>query len=63
MRVNNLQQAYDAYWEAHSSREEQAAYHEILLFGGKDGYPSDSRWRVSLARWLRQLACLIESDG
>jgi hypothetical protein len=61
MRVYGLKEAYDNYWNAHSSREEQAAYNEIKLFGGKDGYASERRrfltWCV---RKLRQIAYRIE---
>lgn len=60
--VSDLESALDAYWDAYgSSRAGQAAYHEILLFGGKDGYPpTESRWRLALARWLRLLALKVE---
>ena len=58
--VTNLREAVDAYWNSHSRREEQAAYHEILLFGGPDGYPDASAWRCSVTRWLRRLALWIE---
>lgn len=61
MRVWNLQTALDAYWGAKSSREEQAAYHEIILFGGKDGYGADD-WRSATARLLRRLALWIEGE-
>lgn len=56
--MQKLQTAYSTYWSARTPREEQMAYHEILLFGGKDGYRSG--WRTVLARWLRLLALKIE---
>lgn len=58
--VTNLQQAYDAYWASTNRREHQAAYHEILLFGGKDGYCSG--WRSVLARWLRMAALWLDRN-
>lgn len=58
--VTDLGSAYDAYWTAHNRREDQAAYHEILLFGGRDGWAGDSKWRAALARWARRFACWIE---
>jgi hypothetical protein len=60
--VTDLKSALDAYWGAKSRREEQAAYHEILLFGGRDGYPINNWWRPSVARWLRRLALWVEKD-
>jgi hypothetical protein len=60
--VTNLQQALDAYWNAHSRREEQAAYHEMLLFGGSDGYAPDGIMRPWIARTLRRLACWVEAE-
>jgi len=60
VRQYNLNDAIKAYWSATNAREEQAAYHEMLLFGGKDGYPISSQWRIFLARKLRQLAIFIE---
>ena len=58
--VGNLDQALDAYWNAHSHREDQAAYHEILLFGGPDGYPNHGPFRTGVIRFLRRLALWIE---
>ena len=58
MNVHDLPSAYEAYWAAKNRREHQAACHEILLFGGVDGYRSG--WRMVVARWLRKLALLIE---
>lgn len=58
--VTDLDSAYDAYWTAHNRREDQAAYHEILLFGGRDGWAGDSKWRAALARWARRFACWVE---
>ena len=55
-----LKQATDAYWAAQTPREQQAAYHEMLLFGGKDGFGSGG-WREFLARWLRKVALKIET--
>jgi hypothetical protein len=60
--VNDLDSALEAYWAASSHREDQAAYHEILLFGGVDGYPSHGRFRTSVIRWLRRLALWIEKE-
>ena len=60
--VTNLQQAIDAYWLAQSRRDEQAAYHEILLFGGKDGYPHGPRWRIVIVRTLRRIAAYLDGD-
>ncbi len=60
MRVHNLKTALDAYWSAKNSREDQAAYHEILLFGGHDGYPSHGPFRTGVIRWLRKLALWLE---
>ncbi len=57
--VSTLAAAYDAYWSAKTKREEQAAYHEILLFGGSDGYGAGG-WRSKCAQLLRQLACWID---
>ena len=62
MWVTNLHQAYDAYWNAHSRRDEQAAYHEILLFGGTNGYGTDRVVRPWIARTLRRLACWVEAE-
>jgi hypothetical protein len=56
----HLKRALDAYWGAKSRREEQAAYHEILLFGGPDGYPVASPWRCWVARQLRKVALWVE---
>jgi hypothetical protein len=60
--VTDLASAYDAYWNSHSRREDQAAYHEILLFGGIDGYASGPKWRTVLVRMLRRLAHWIEAS-
>jgi hypothetical protein len=57
--AEQLDMAFQRYWSAKSAREEQAAYHEILLFGGKDSYSLDG-WRTALARLLRRAACFIE---
>lgn len=62
MLVHNLDTATKAYWGAHSRREEQAAYHEILLFGGRDGYPAAPPWRCAIARMLRRLALRLDKD-
>jgi hypothetical protein len=59
MTVNNLHSAVEAYWGAHSGREEQAAYHEILLYGGIDGYGAGG-WRGWLAALLRRLALRVD---
>jgi hypothetical protein len=58
--VQDLRSALRAYWDAQSMREDQAAYHEILLFGGRDGW-KDKSWRTVVARWLRCAALRIES--
>lgn len=58
--VGNLSEALDAYWNANSPRENQAAYHEILLFGGMDGYPNYGPIRTLFARWLRKLALRVD---
>ncbi len=60
MSVDDLSTALDAYWSAHSRREEQAAYHEILLFGGPDGYRLSPKPAVWIVRRLRMLAYWIE---
>ena len=60
--VTNLRQAYNAYWNAQNHRESQAAYHEILLFGGKDGYPHGSEFRSWIVRCLRRLAYWIDEE-
>lgn len=57
--VLDLRTALDAYWAADSFREFQSAYHEILLFGGKDGY-SNFGWRGYVARMLRRAALWFE---
>ncbi len=50
--------AFAAYWSAQTRREQQAAYHEVLLFGGRDGYREG--WRYAVVRWLRRVALVIE---
>lgn len=60
----NLNRAYDSYWASKSHREQQMAYHEILLFGGNDGYPSCNKWRLMAAKYLRRMALWVEErDG
>jgi hypothetical protein len=59
--VHDLRSALNAYWGAVTPREDQAAYHEILLFGGNDGW-RDRGWRTTLARWLRCLALRVETE-
>jgi hypothetical protein len=59
--VTDLASAYDAYWGSRSPREDQAAYHEILLFGGRDGWAPDPKWRAALARWARRFAGWVEA--
>lgn len=56
--VQRLSEAVAAYWAAKTPRECEAAYHEMLLFGGVDGYRFG--WRVAVARWLRRAALWIE---
>jgi len=58
--VHDLDTALAAYWSATSRREDQAAYHEILLFGGPDGYPNHGPKRTAIIRWLRKLALWLE---
>ena len=58
--VHDLDSALDAYWSAKSHREDQAAYHEILLFGGKDGFPNHGPFRTWVIRSFRRLALWIE---
>ncbi len=65
MNVTNLNSALHAYWNAKNGREDQAAYHEILLFGGPDGWHQvaargGSTWRGIIARALRRAALWIE---
>lgn len=59
--VFNLDTACQAYWNSHSWRENQAAYHEMLLFGARDGW-YDAGWRLTAARVLRRLALWIEGS-
>jgi len=54
--VHDLETAIKAYWAAKSRREEQAAYHEILLFGGIDGYTSHGQIRSWIIRALRRIS-------
>ncbi len=58
--VTDRRSAYDAYWAANSSREQQAAYHEILLFGGRDGYCLEPKLAVLVVRVLRRMSYWIE---
>jgi len=60
--VCDLDTALRAYWSATSHREDQAAYHEILLFGGPNGYPSHGPIRERIIRWLRRLACRLARE-
>lgn len=60
--VTDLKSAHTAYGAAMTRREEQAAYHEILLYGGEDGYPDGPQWRAAFARWARRFACWIEKE-
>jgi hypothetical protein len=59
--VTNLKQACDAYLSAKSARERQAAFHEMLLFGGEAPYPHEGRERV--ARWFRIIALWVDGRG
>ncbi len=61
--VHDLESALSAYWNAASRREDQAAYHEILLFGGNDGYTGHGPWKAWLVRSLRRLACWLDREG
>lgn len=56
-----LQEAYSRYWTAKNRTEDRAAYYEILLLGGKDGYGVGG-WRGAVARALRWLAVRIERN-
>lgn len=60
--VINLEQANKAYWDASTPREHQAAYHEVLLFGGRDGYSGHGVVRAWVVRTLRRLAARLD-DG
>ena len=57
--VQNLRDAVFAYNNSETQREQQAAYHEILLYGGEDGYSMPS-WRRAVARYARKFACWVE---
>lgn len=64
IQYGNLDMAYDAYWHATSHKEEQAAYHAILLFGGRDGYPKRTGPALNwIIRSLRRLALWLEGYG
>jgi len=54
----SLAAAQEAYWHAETPAQERQAYHQILLFGGNDGYRSG--WRPALARLLRRIALAVE---
>lgn len=58
--AHDLKSALDAYWTAPDFKSMQSAYNEILLFGGKDGYPCGSAVRVWLVRLLRRIALWLE---
>jgi hypothetical protein len=61
MGTYGLKEAYANYWSAKSRREDQAAYNEIKLFGGKDGFACDGhRFAYWLIRTLRRIAYRIE---
>lgn len=60
--VHNLESALSAYWTANSRREDQAAYHEILLFGGNDGFPSHGPVRTWAIQMLRKAALWLERE-
>lgn len=55
--------AYDRYWKAKNHDEQRAAYLEILLRGGRDGYPTAGELRQRIARILRRLAARIDGFG
>lgn len=57
--VHDLDTAMQAYWSATTTREDTAAYHQILLFGGVDGYPDYGKTRTTIARWLRKAALWV----
>lgn len=59
-RVNDLKSALDAYWSSSTYREEEAAYHEILLFGGGDGYRVNSPIMTKTIQIIRRLALWME---
>ena len=58
--VTNAVQAKHAYLTAKTPREAQAAYHEILLFGGVDMNLNAYGWRPTVVRWLRRVACWLD---
>ena len=60
--VYDLDSALGAYWTASNLREEQAAYHEILLFGGNDGWTSHGSRKAWVIRKLRQLAAWLDRE-
>jgi hypothetical protein len=62
VHVSDLKSALDAYWSASTHREDQAAYHEILLFGGKDGWTSHGPWKAGIIRKFRQLAAWLDRE-
>lgn len=61
MKPLQLRRAYDDYWNSQTPREHAAAYHEIKLFGGKDGFPNQGPWRSAVIRALRRLAYWLEA--
>ena len=61
MLAKRLNGAYERYWSAKTPTEERAAYYEILVLGGKDGW-GPGGWRGRVARALRWMAARIEGD-
>lgn len=61
--TKGLASAYDRYWSARSAEDQRAAYFEILLCGGADGYPCVGVVRQRIARILRQIAARIDGFG
>jgi hypothetical protein len=60
--VYDIDTALQAYWNSRTFRENQAAYHEILLFGGNDGWGSNT-FGEKIAKLLRKLAIFFEGKG
>ena len=60
--VTDRASAFEAYWSASTAREQQAAYHEILLFGGFDGF-APGPIRGYIARMLRVAALKVSGIG
>src|SRR5262249_52285411 len=59
-KTMSLSAAYNRYWSAKNHAEHQAAHYEILLKGGRDGYPNVGPFRQWIARKLRALATWVD---